>query len=516
MLKVLILDDEAIARMGLRHAVDWEANGYVVVGEAGSLSDARALLRSQKPDILLVDIRLRNENGLDFIEEARRELPQAKFVIVSCTDEPEYYRKAISLHVSEYISKAEITAEELLNKMNGVARQILQERGASPEAADEGPERRASLDELLRESLQQKQNEPVELRHRLLALDARPPEGAYVAMALLFLQRPPAALTPNVLSLCREILLSIGEGFAFENDGTLYLLLTGPEAASTARQHDLAYRLSATIYECFDLRPSIGVSLEQESLASFSAACAQALRASERKFVDPEVNLSFYQSGLDEAPSSLVYSALQPLLQKELQPRLLETRLENLYHVLRSSPNLGRKIVRHFYESVALRFADEANRLGSDFAAVSGSELSPEELVERCASLPELHETFLQAARRLMEADERDSSLSEQIKRYIQCHLSEDLSLETLSRSFHFSASYISRCFKQETNQNLKAYVMECKLSQAKELLLAGEALGTVAEKLHFCSSSHLIQVFKNYEGMTPGEYCQLFSRREE
>ena len=70
-MKLLIVDDEEEVRNGIRGMIDWEGNGIEVCGEAEDGLQALALVRAALPDILLMDIRMPELNGLQVAEAMR-------------------------------------------------------------------------------------------------------------------------------------------------------------------------------------------------------------------------------------------------------------------------------------------------------------------------------------------------------------------------------------------------------------------------------------------------------------
>ncbi len=77
-------------------------------------------------------------NGLDFIEHIRNELPDTRFIIFSCHDSAEYYRRAIRLGVSEYIQKSAVEPEEILAAVERIASEIRFERAKRTDTSDAG------------------------------------------------------------------------------------------------------------------------------------------------------------------------------------------------------------------------------------------------------------------------------------------------------------------------------------------------------------------------------------------
>ena len=69
MIRVLIVDDEFIMRQGLRYMMDWEQEGYEIVGEAANGKDALRLIEELEPHIIISDVVMPLLDGVDFSEE---------------------------------------------------------------------------------------------------------------------------------------------------------------------------------------------------------------------------------------------------------------------------------------------------------------------------------------------------------------------------------------------------------------------------------------------------------------
>jgi two-component system response regulator NreC len=115
-IRALLVDDHQIVRSGVRLVL--EATGrFEVAGEAAGVQEALERARVLRPDVVVLDLTLRDESGLDAIAELR-ELG-ARVVILSMQDEPAYARKAFELGAQGYVVK-DAADEELADAIDAV------------------------------------------------------------------------------------------------------------------------------------------------------------------------------------------------------------------------------------------------------------------------------------------------------------------------------------------------------------------------------------------------------------
>src|SRR3970282_1876108 len=79
---ILIVDDHEVVRMGLRTLLE-RRPGFAVVGEAGTASDAVRVARQAQPDVVIMDIRLPDGNGVEACREIREEQPETKVIMLT-------------------------------------------------------------------------------------------------------------------------------------------------------------------------------------------------------------------------------------------------------------------------------------------------------------------------------------------------------------------------------------------------------------------------------------------------
>jgi two-component system response regulator NreC len=109
-IRVLIVDDHAIVRSGLRLLIARE-EGLTPVAEAANASEAIYRMIEQKPDVLLIDVTMRGESGIEAIPKLLAASPSSKVLVLSMHDDPRYVRDAFAAGASGYVLKEAADAE---------------------------------------------------------------------------------------------------------------------------------------------------------------------------------------------------------------------------------------------------------------------------------------------------------------------------------------------------------------------------------------------------------------------
>ncbi len=102
--RILLVDDHPIVREGLRAYLSLRP-GLTVVGEAESVSKALALLGPTQPDLVLLDVKLEDTNGLSFLEELRKRESTLKVLLLTSFLDEDYLREALRLGAAGYLLK---------------------------------------------------------------------------------------------------------------------------------------------------------------------------------------------------------------------------------------------------------------------------------------------------------------------------------------------------------------------------------------------------------------------------
>jgi two-component system response regulator NreC len=147
--RVLIVDDHAVVRAGLTMLVNAE-DDLEAVGEAGSAHEAVFEARSTKPDVVLMDVMMPDQSGLEVVPQLLKERPGTKVLVLSMQDDPRYVREAFEAGASGYVLKEAADAELVaaIREVSGGGRYVHPALGARLVAAETAERRRAEEDPL--------------------------------------------------------------------------------------------------------------------------------------------------------------------------------------------------------------------------------------------------------------------------------------------------------------------------------------------------------------------------------
>ncbi len=119
-LRVFIVDDHPVVRVGLRFLVDG-AEDLVACGEADTPNEALEAIDRLDPDLVVVDVSLREYDGLDLVRAIRERRPRQAILVLSMHGEEVYARRALQCGAGGYVMKDE-AEETLLEAIRAVAR----------------------------------------------------------------------------------------------------------------------------------------------------------------------------------------------------------------------------------------------------------------------------------------------------------------------------------------------------------------------------------------------------------
>lgn len=125
-MKLLIVDDEIFAIQGIMNGVNWDVLDYDEVLQANSYMQAVELLSKKPVEVVLCDIEMPDESGLELVSWINEHLPETECIILSCHDEFDFARQAVQLRCLDYILKP--ARYDFLTEVLGKAIRVVEEK----------------------------------------------------------------------------------------------------------------------------------------------------------------------------------------------------------------------------------------------------------------------------------------------------------------------------------------------------------------------------------------------------
>lgn len=498
MLRIMVVDDEAIILKGIRSILKRRPQDYLVAGEARTMEAGIETAMSCQPDVIITDIRMPDGTGLEMIERLRDKLPDTRYVILSGYGEFEYAQEALRLGVSDYILKPVNSKGiySVLEKMAGVFQ-----------------EKRQSLS---RENAKK-------IRGYLYQLFYRKKEGAllqiqpllkknyfYTVVLLQFPRNCEEEKRQQEIQAVESYLQKNQSGFATMEENELCMLIQTEKVSDIHfinrflleqmnEQKGICLFVSDTMADQDQLQELFWQAKQCQGMAFYRTADLTIQRWSGEKLVPFTIDLI----------RNDVESELCALLeQKKIHD--VEEKMHEKITWCASKMIIPQDAVRYFQGLFRLIIEQ---MMTDGFLPPVIDEVLNEQIfnVNGCGSSEELFErvkAILIALTQENATDVGSSRIVNEIKRYIREHYAENINLNALADQVFLSPKYLSDLFKKETGENYTKYLLYVRMEHAKKYLLQLDLkIYEVAEMVGYVSPKQFIKVFKKETGVTPSEY---------
>ena len=128
MLRILLVDDEPLVLIGLQGMLEWEKLGYTVCGTARNGKLALEMIKREKPDIVVADVKMPLMDGLTLARTCRERGPLPAFIMLTSFEEFDYIKQAMGAGVVDYLVKLDLTPENLQTALARAAERVKKER----------------------------------------------------------------------------------------------------------------------------------------------------------------------------------------------------------------------------------------------------------------------------------------------------------------------------------------------------------------------------------------------------
>lgn len=136
MIRVLIVEDDKLARKGIISMMPWDSYNMKVVGDVPNGAKALDFLASNQVDLMFVDLAMPVMSGIELMEKVRDMYPHVNFVVLTFHENFEYVQTALRLGALDYISKAELESENYDQIFQRILKKLEEKSGFTSFSAD--------------------------------------------------------------------------------------------------------------------------------------------------------------------------------------------------------------------------------------------------------------------------------------------------------------------------------------------------------------------------------------------
>lgn len=515
MLKVILIDDEAVILLGLKKLIDWRSLGYTIVGEAMDGSEGLQLIQEKKPDIVISDIAMPGVSGIEMLKQISGSNMDIKTIFLSGYQEFSYAKEALRYGAVDYLLKP-VSQADLTKVLETVARQLQVERSYHM------LRKKDSQAELRFQKMQQGDRDNT-VSDMLETMENGQNEDGGTCAALRIYFKNSFSIEENknlmrfeVYEFIQEYLRKQGYGSIIKkNVAACYIFLPGENNRVTIKKQ--LDDLTDSIQKIYAVDIIIGVGAWAEHsgkmiyLYKTAKFTLELYYFMEKKYIDYDAVSKEYNHSLEEYQEKV--KRLQDRLPCEYNAddiideilecvKLLGTiHFGNKYTVMNGSVLLAADIFSTLLECGLI---DESAR---EEQAVFLEEIRKKQTLSLLISLflDYYSQMFLKI--RLL-GRHRESAEIVRVKHYIKEHFKENISLSEIAEYVGMNTSYMSAFFKKETGKNFKTYLTEVRMKEAVKLLNTTNMKSyEIADAVGYRDAKQFRENFKELYGISPQQY---------
>ena len=518
MYKILLVDDEEEVRTSIIKKIDWEKNGFTVIGDAENGKDAMEKIEHLEPDVVLTDIRMPYMDGLELAAELRRIHPSIKIVIFSGYDDFEYAKQAIQLNIIEYILKP-VNARELTDILGKIKTNLDEEidrlRGETAHRNHLKKNlvvlRENFLSKLVKGKMEMKQIEHDLREYELPLLES----NCWVALKI-GLGDGGGDSDGNLLSVqgLLDSRMKEWKGYVSFHRPSGLCAIVGMETEGEishlmALLNDICRESRRILYQPI----TIGMGRVVYQIEKIDQSYSGAREAVVYGGIAGDI---IYINDVEPRQKSILW--LDDKMETDLNHALrfgdedtILSCVENIVQLMDSSGGSGVQaylisILHAILQVVQKHELDEQLVFGKykDYYGLLSEVTTPEKLFQWLSSICYSISACIANARQ-----GTTKTIVQVAKRYIEeNYQNSDLSLEMLCEHLHMSTAYFSTIFKKEEGESYISYLTGVRMKKAAELLKAtDEKTYVIAERVGYDEPNYFSYVFKKRYGVSPNKY---------
>ncbi|GBG05964.1 DNA-binding response regulator [Paenibacillus agaridevorans] len=531
-MKVLIVDDEMIVRVGIKSIIQWDQLGCECVGEAGDGLEALEMIGRFNPDLVLTDIIMPEMDGIALLKEVNLRHPHIKVVILTCYNDFKYVQEALRLGAVDYLMKLSIKPQELHNMMQKVKMDLQDEQHRRADHLTMQQKLNVSAQAYKEGLLWDACKGKISTRSRWSELSAEWNVELNGDIGIIYMRindfdkmvrkeqlKNPDTMIFAAANIAAEIVKKRGAGEVVKSEaGELVMFVQTRQENWLDLSRQLAMQIQDAVFKFLKLPLRVGISLHTASLPFLNESYTDAVNAYKHGFFHHSSSI-LTSVDLTNVADDLIILEMDELtglkrLIEDQNVGMLKTRMLMLIADKTSGKAYTEQRVREFFHELLQPFHQHLkSSQQSLYTLPEFMDYYPYEAISQIEQFDQMQEWVLQFVEHYFSVENRSRKTPPKkeiiaTQDYIRQHLQEKISVATLAGRIGYTESYFSHLYKKETGESIVEYMTRARLDKAKELLKSSDMkIYEIVELVGFMDPNYFTRQFKRFEGVTPLEY---------
>ncbi|MEC0092694.1 response regulator transcription factor [Paenibacillus macquariensis] len=504
-MRVIIADDERLIRLALRSMIEEMSLNIQIVAEAKNGSELVKLVDEYHPELVFVDIRMPEMNGLEAMDQGSQLSPHTQWIVLTGFSEFEYVREAMRLRAVDYLLKP-IGPEELEVSVSKVAAELEAKAKQLDNLFETAVNSLLHGTRSMEEINSRYPLQDFRLSITLFGIDSHMPELDKTRLRYQWIhglketyaRQVPFSILEHAISFVTFPNGDIAQIIGWHKDAEERTQGYVSEMNDMLNQQMKDYERSTCIVSGFQSEYAMElVNLEKKLLQLQELLPLRRILPSRRLWMEQDVRLMMdkphYRDIIERMDNLCRLAYMQDFFQYTNELKQLEPMMNTLAH---QDPN-------------ALEYLRESLNVSL------GCRLEGNQSMDQwMKSLESVQESRL-AEQSLAELSQGD--LIQRVQNYVNMNYMNDIGIGQIASDMDVTPNYLSSLFHKKMGKTFTKFLTHIRMVKAKELLLTNPALKVqeVAERVGYYSTRHFTKLFLDHFDCYPSELHQKSATKQ-
>lgn len=527
----MIVEDEMLVRLGLKNSIDWGKYDMTIIADTSNGQEAWEVYEKEKPELIITDLKMPVMDGIELIKKIREKDENTKIIILSCLEDFEIARQAMSLGVTDYIPKLTMSRTDIEAVVAKVHEGLKKQSARSLSNIDVEIITNDLKEKFLKDCLFgcTSTDKVMETEIYSLNLNLHPKRlvvcvldiDQYSTIKLKFNNERGKWISTIIMDTIVKVIEGSKKGEVIKDNDSRYIIIMSyfnnlDDKVVFEEIKALMQHIRKLLKNYIDIKISIGVSHIKDGYTNLKSSYNEAQKVSLFKICNGLDKTFFWNDEKDKKCQSDIIHKIQEMEQSLLSNSFLsKTQRDNykqrLTTILKNGFNTVEDVYRIFYQLMYWNSVE----LSNSSAEVSRLLLTYQDKIIECETIEELlgvYQLYLDMLKQIYDNKRLISREVVEAVKYIQKNYETNPTLQQVADYVGLSPNYLSSLFKKELEQSFIEFMINIKIQKARNLLVDSNLkLYEIAEKVGFSDEAYFSRTFKKYTGRNPNSFRKAY-----